>query len=336
MLSDYWIITQILIQIISWVLLLGMLNFSFQMLRHWSLASTDELQIHLERKSYLIGAVLQMVMWFQIISLLIFLQTVNVHLPGIVKGAMCATGVLGVQDNGFVLLYLKLIALMVYIVFLHLNYLDNTQADYPLSPMKYWVVFPAFGLITMDLFLTFNFFKAIEPNVIATCCSADFIASADSGITFLKNGMYLHEAMWVFVGSFMILLATQLFQLVQKRVLSNKTLAILQMLTALLFIFSAVYTLKYFFVRYIYALPLHNCLFDIFFSKYYFIGYGIFGAYFGVSFCMLFQLIYAFTKEKLSITQIHTLRNYHFYTILWSSFAFFIPIVYWMMWKGEM
>ena len=121
---------------------------AFRIIRLWSADTTTELQLYLERRSYLIAFMVQFVLIFQILSLFLFLYTVNNHLPGIIKGAMCATGSFGMlMIMDIVHLYLKSAGIIIYAAFLILNYLDNSEPAYPLTPIKYWLVFPAFLLV---------------------------------------------------------------------------------------------------------------------------------------------------------------------------------------------
>ncbi|NJL14662.1 MAG: hypothetical protein HC913_17780 [Microscillaceae bacterium] len=163
MLRDEWVIVQLLIQTGGLGLLLGATVFSFRLIRTWSENHHSEVQIRLERQSYLLGAVLALVFWSQALSLLFFLHTVNVHLTEQIEGAMCAKGILGLNDFGYPLLFLKLLALGFYSLYLISNHFDNREPGYPLTPFKFWLVFPATVLLALDVYLGFQFLGTSRP-----------------------------------------------------------------------------------------------------------------------------------------------------------------------------
>ena len=143
MFTDYWVIAQLWAQGCALMLLLYASFFAVRSLRFWVGESDSALQTNLERQNYLMSAIMQVGLWFQALSLLMFLHTVNEHLPPLIKGAMCATGTLGINAWGYPLLGLKSLAILVYAIYLFINYLDNQEPAYPLTPHKYWWLFPA-------------------------------------------------------------------------------------------------------------------------------------------------------------------------------------------------
>lgn len=322
MLTDHWVIAQLLSQLCSVSLLFGVSFFSVEITKKWNVLVSDEIQLLLERKSYLVGSVLQIVLFFQVLSLMMFLVTVNEHLPTLVKGAMCATGVLETNLYGMPLLYLKSIAIFVYFSFLILNYLDNSEPNYPLTPLKYYLVIPAFLLLLVDFVAMLAYFYAIDPDIISNCCSVQFVAQADNAATFLSSGDYIEEVIAAFVLLFAVLLLT-----------FKKPFAFF---IAILYVFTAIYSLKYFFVKYIYGLPSHNCLFDIFFHNNYYIGYLIYGSYYVLLGTFLFSLLKNVFKGRLK-TQHQSLQKQLNHTALIALLvSFLVPVLYWFFWEGSL
>ena len=340
MLADYWVITQLLTQVFSFMFLLGAALFSTRVIRLWSADATTELQLYLERRSYLIAFMVQFVLIFQVIALFLFLHTVNNHLPGIIKGAMCATGTLGVNDYGYNVLYLKSVGIIIYAAFLILNYLDNSEPAYPLTPIKYWLVFPAFLLLSFDFYYLFEYFRNIEPDIIATCCSVSFIASKSNTVFLLEHISSNSGLLWLFYALFLILWLIQALVLVKPDLFINPKvklgISIFQLIISLAYVFLAMLTLKYFFVKYIYGLPSHNCLFDIFWANYYYVGYGIFGSYYGLIISSLFVFLYQAFKKHLRYKHTATLKKAQLYYLFFLSLSFLIPIVYWVSWRGNL
>ena len=74
--------------------------YGVSILRHWDLQNGSELQLGLERKTYLISTVMSYAFGFQLLSLFLFIFTAD-KLSGLFVGAMCAVGALHVDAYGF-------------------------------------------------------------------------------------------------------------------------------------------------------------------------------------------------------------------------------------------
>jgi len=77
-----------------------------QILRRWDLRSGSELQLLLERKTYLVSTLLAYAFAFQLGSLFLFIYTAD-HLHTLFVGAMCAAGSLYVNPFGYPTLFLR-------------------------------------------------------------------------------------------------------------------------------------------------------------------------------------------------------------------------------------
>lgn len=326
MLTDYWVIALLLSQLSSFVLLAGATLLSSQIIKRWSINNFNEEQLLLERRSYLVGSIVQFVLIFQVISLLMFLYAANHHFTGVIKGAMCADGVLGVNAYGKPLLYIKMGAVLLYVTYLLLNHLDNSEPAYPLTPIKYWLIYPVFLLIGVDLVYTVLFFYHIEPDLIATCCSVAFVGkNGSTGYFSFLASKFTTSWLWVFGISGGVL---ALMLLVKQR------LAWLKLVVGSVFVTSAIYTLKHFFVKYIYGLPSHNCLYDIFWAKYYLIGYVFFGGYYLLMASLIGALLLEVFKARLQQPHeklAHKMRWWSFYLVL---LLILLPMWYWWSWDG--
>lgn len=327
MLTDYWVIALLLAQLSSFVLVAGAVMLSRQIIRRWSANEFNEEQLMLERRSYLVGSIVQFVLIFQVAALFMFLNTANHHLTGVIKGAMCADGVLGVNSYGKSLLYVKMGAMIFYVVYLFLNYLDNSEPEYPLTPLKYWLIFPVFLLIGIDLVYMVLFFYNIEPDVIATCCSVSFVAEGAPGYFKLFTSNFTTGWLWTFGISGVLLAVTLL--------VSNR-LALLKLILGAVFITSAIYSLKYFFVKYIYGLPSHNCLYDIFWAKHYLIGYVFFGGYYTLATTLTGALLLRVCKPKLHIQHTRLIYKMRWLSLATVLILMIIPLIYWWQWNGTL
>src|SRR3990172_2439479 len=73
-------------------------RYGIRILRKWDIGSGSELQLTLERRTYLISTLLAYTFGFQLLSLFLFIFTAD-HLHTLFVGAMCAAGSL--YFNGY-------------------------------------------------------------------------------------------------------------------------------------------------------------------------------------------------------------------------------------------
>jgi hypothetical protein len=282
------------------------------------------------------------VLLFQSFSLIAFLVTVNEHIPSLLRGAMCATGALEANQFGYPLLYFKIGSLFVYSSFLFLHFLDKKEPTYPLTPQKYYLIFPAFLCISTELVLMSLYFWNINPDLIATCCSVSFFSQEIDATNFLNSSAFLNEGIvaWIMTGSIIgIYLIFNLFT--KKSVLKSKSkkglfYTLLLFLNGVLYIVLSVYVLKFFFVKYIYGLPSHLCLFDIFFQKYNYIGYIIFFNLFFVGLFLINKLIFVVVKNSLNTDYSSFWNKYQKITLLFWVLSWLVPCLYYFAWEGSL
>ena len=92
--------------IILFLVLLGTVNAGI-INKSWDFEQTTPLQYKLEKKTYLISAIMNFTMGVQITLLLLFVIAAD-EISAVLPGAMCATGALAASNYGFPLLFLKL------------------------------------------------------------------------------------------------------------------------------------------------------------------------------------------------------------------------------------
>ncbi|WP_291725660.1 hypothetical protein [Bernardetia sp.] len=334
--TDTWIIAQLLAQSCCFFLLFMILRTVFQIIKRWNISSSDEIQINLERRTFLVGAVVEMVLLFQVFSLIAFLMTVNEHIPSLLRGAMCATGALEANEFGYPLLYFKIFSLFVYSSFLFLHFLDKKEPTYPLTPQKYYLVFPAFFCVSTELVLMLLYFWNINPDLIATCCSVNFFSSEVNTTDFLNTSVLLNEGiiLWIVMGSILgVYFIYNSFYKNPKNSLIS-TLAIF--FIGVFYIILSVYVLKFFFVKYIYGLPSHLCLFDIFFEKYNYVGYLIFFNLFFLGLFLTSKLIFEAVKNNLSTNYSSFWKRYYRLSFFVWLLSWLVPCLYYFTWEGSL
>lgn len=345
--TDTWIIAQLLAQSCCFFLILMILTTIFKIIKNWNISSNDELQINLERRTFLVGAVLELILLFQSFSLIAFLVTINEHIPSLLRGAMCATGALEANPFGYPLLYFKIGSLFVYSSFLFLHFLDKKEPTYPLTPQKYYLVVPAFLCISIEFVLMSLYFWNINPDLIATCCSVSFFSQEINTTNFLNSSAFLNEGIfiWIITGSILgMYLILNLFKnkksyksnnskkINQKNFFSN----LLFFANGILYIVLSVYVLKFFFVKYIYGLPSHLCLFDIFFQKYNYIGYLLFFNLFFIGLFLVNKLIFILVKNKLNTDYSLFWNTYQKITLFFWILSWLVPCLYYFAWEGSL
>jgi len=323
MFADHWVIAQLTGLICSVFLLSITLASTIRIMFKWDPASADELQIYLERRTYLVSTLIRYILLFQIVSIFVFIFTVNNHLPGLIRGAMCASGTLSVNMYGYPLLFIKVSAIFLYAAFLFINFLDQSEPEYPLTPQKFGLIIPVFLTALADLIFSLLYFGHIDPEVIATCCNISFTAASGINPDVLGGGQWIDIILPMFYFAALLLIIT---------ITIFKKYPVIALITGSIFIYLSVYSLKYHFVKFIYELPAHNCLFDIFWSQYYYIGYVLFGSLMILLICLLLISLYPFFGSKLKKNHHHLIKQFR-YTALFCTLLFVtINSAYWLYW----
>jgi len=147
--------------------------YGILILRRWDITSGSELQLALERRTYLISTIVGYFLVFQLVSLFLFIQTAD-SICHLFVGAMCAVGTLTVNGFGYPTLLLKVITFMLAGLWLILNHTDNRGYDYPLIRAKYLLLIVAAPFVVAESVLQATFFLKLTPDIITSCCGALF------------------------------------------------------------------------------------------------------------------------------------------------------------------
>lgn len=188
------------------VLLAG--GFAWRILRCWDIHSGSELQIRLERQTYLISTLLGFALGAELLSLLLFVHTTE-NLSSQFVGAMCATGVLNINAFGFPTLLLKITVFFLATLWLWLNRVDNQGYDYPLVRVKYGLLLAIAPLTVLEGVMQTSFFLGLEPEVITSCCGSLFSAEG-RGVAAELAAWSVKPALALFYGAAVGLLITGL------------------------------------------------------------------------------------------------------------------------------
>ena len=124
------ILALVLVSALTSLMLLYSSYFGLVILKRWDMRSGSELQLILERKTYLISTMVTYAFAFQLVSFFLFVMTAE-NLHTLFVGAMCAAGTLNVNNYGYPALLLKITNCIIAGVWLIINYTDNKAYDYP-------------------------------------------------------------------------------------------------------------------------------------------------------------------------------------------------------------
>ncbi|WP_333874999.1 hypothetical protein [Methylobacter sp.] len=248
--------------------------YGVQILRHWDIQSGHELQLVLERKTYLISTLLSYVFGLQLLSLFLYIFTADSLTPLFV-GAMCAAGTLNVDSFGYPTLVLKIFNFILAGLWLVLNYADNQGYDYPLIKKKYLLLAVVAPFILLETILESAYFLSMKADVITSCCGSLFSSERVTGIGSEIASLPALPMMWIFYSTMFCTLLCGIFFYMKG--LGGYLYAALSLL---MFIISLV-SIVSFISLYIYELPTHHCPFCIIMEEYNYIGYLLYILLFG-------------------------------------------------------
>jgi hypothetical protein len=244
-----------------------------RIMRKWDLRSGSELQLDLEKRTYLISTIMAYAFGFQLISLFLFIYTAD-SLCTMFVGAMCAAGTLNVNAYGYPVFVLKVVNFLVAGLWLVMNHADNSAFDYPLIRTKYAFLLVIAPFILAEAVLQYLYFQGLEADLITSCCGSLF-SSEGKDITSqvfslppspMKISFYSGMAVAMSMGVYFFLRGKGSFLFA----LSSLAAFIISSLSLVTFI-----------SLYIYELPTHFCPFCVLKKEYGYIGYVLYVTLFG-------------------------------------------------------
>ncbi|TLM65244.1 MAG: hypothetical protein FDZ69_10825, partial [Deltaproteobacteria bacterium] len=143
--------------------------------RDWHPERADERQLQLERRSWLVAALVQWAVVFETLSLPLFVYTAD-DLHPLFAGAMCATGTLNANPLGWHLLWIKLLLFLLGGLWWVANRLDRQVPEAPLTRPRFLALLFLLPLCAADFALMAAYFGGLEPEVITSCCGSLFTA----------------------------------------------------------------------------------------------------------------------------------------------------------------
>lgn len=247
--------------------------YGLKILRWWDINSGSELQLVLERRTYLISTILTYTFGFYLVSIFLYVITVD-RLHALFTGAMCAAGVLKVNSFGYPALISKIVIFLLAGLWLIVNHTDNQAYDYPLIRKKYLLLVILTPLIILETVLQAGYFLELRPNIITSCCGTLFSV----GGTGLASGLAALPAIPMMTAFYVSMLLSIGTGFVFHR--KGKQGYLFAMMTGLAFLISLASIISFISVYY-YELPTHHCPFCILQKEYGYVGYALYGTLLG-------------------------------------------------------
>jgi len=247
--------------------------YGARIIRTWDIKSGSELQLSLERRTYLISTLVSYTLVFQLLSLFLFIYTAD-NLHTLFSGAMCAAGTLNVNRYGYPLLVMKIINFLLAGLWLIINHADTRGYDYPLIKVKYALLLAIAPLVLVELFFQISYFAGLEPDVITSCCGSLF--SIDKpGIGGDLASLPSKPMVAAFYAGMAATLASGLYFYFK-----GKGGYLFSSMSCLAFSIAAA-SLISFICLYFYELPSHHCPFCILQKEYGYAGYALYATLLG-------------------------------------------------------
>jgi len=249
--------------------------YGVSILKNWNLQDGSELQLILERKTYLISTIMSYAFAFQLLSLFLFIFTAD-KLSSLFVGAMCAAGTLNVNGFGYLTMLFKILNFLLGGVWLILNYADNRAVDYPLIKMKYFFLLIITPFIFAEMVTQAAYFLNLKPNIITSCCGSLF-SPESAGIGASFTALPVVPMKILFYAVITITLMSGFYFFLRSGVAAGLLFSIMTLVAFAV----SIAALISFISLYFYELPTHHCPFCILQKEYHYIGYLIYSTLLG-------------------------------------------------------
>ena len=298
MLGNSWSIA-LLICSAGAIFVIGLASITgLKILFRWDAGSDSEEQIDLEGRTWLAAALVESGLLVQLVSLFL-LVAAAADFANMIAGAMCATGSFLANEYGPVSLYLKIAGLFLYGFWIVLHRLDLRSEYSPLVRIKFIYLLILLPFLILDGYYLFSYLANLDPDIITSCCGVIF---ADQAIRtnflvfalrpeLVATAFYLSAILVIFVGWVSV-------QIKKKTGRSTSGLSLSYGLLWLVHFVLALISITVVFSSYIYAMPHHNCPFDILHREYGYIGIPIYLALFGGAFLGMSGAVATFFQKK--------------------------------------
>jgi hypothetical protein len=302
MLSNSWSIALLICIAATLFLVVLAGSTAVRIILFWDGDSDSERQIDLEGRTWLAAALVQTGLAVQMFSLLLLVLAAD-DFSSMIAGAMCATGSFLANEYGNGSLFFKVINIFLCGFWIVLHRLDLRSEYSPLIRIKFAYLIFLIPLLFFDAYYLFQYLYRLEPDVISSCCGVIFSSS-----TLQENFLVVSITENELLAAFYLLAGVLLLQgfVVSRKQFEDRAHSAMYLLYGILFLVFFILSLvaiTVFFSSYIYAMPSHNCPFDILRKEYNFIGYPIYFALFGGCFAGMSSGIATLFYRKAGLGQ---------------------------------
>lgn len=284
MLVNIYSITLSLLSIVAGFFFLRSLIVAFRIVRYFNIDEDSRLQIRLEDEGLLSSALIQFCCFIQLGGTLLFVLAAD-DFSTVLAGAMCGTGSLLANAYGFPALIVKLVGIFCYGFWIVLHRIDISSPAFPLMKLKHGLLFVIFPLFLLDTSLQTLYLANLTPDIVTSCCGTLFTEKGPDGfgpnLAFSATNQFL-----LLFGGGSLLAITSLF--LYKMLSTGSANAWLLRINGAGWALYCVFGLMAIILTissYVYAMPYHNCPFDMLKPEYYFFGYPLYFTFFGAVFC---------------------------------------------------
>jgi hypothetical protein len=250
------------------VMLLGISPFAVDVIWHWDITSGSERQLTLERRTYLMSALLVLVLATQLLALLLFVFNAG-KMATLFVGAMCAVGTLNADAYGFPALIAQIAVFFLAAMWLAINHLDIQAPDYPLVRVKYALLLAMAPVLAATFALQLRYFLGLKADVVTSCCSRLYSGEA-KGLSGDLAALPPLPAMIAFFVALVLAMAAGAYAVVRRR--GGYAVALTSMVTFV----AAIAGILSFLSLYIYEHPHHHCPFCVLKPEYHYQGYWLY------------------------------------------------------------
>lgn len=277
------IIALLLASAVGVLMLAASAPYAWQLVRLWDIASGSELQLRMERRTYLMSTLLTFVFATQLVALLLFIFNAD-KMAVMFVGAMCAVGTLNANAYGFPALIAQIAVFFMAAVWLVLNHVDTRAYDYPLVRTKYKLLMGILPFVVLSFALQLAYFLNLKADVITSCCGSLFSSEAKT-LAADASALPPVQALWLFYGALGMVVAAALVHVHRqsssfgKEGGSRRSVAvggyIVAAASALAFV-AALTGILSFVSLYVYEHPHHHCPFCLLKPEYDYQGYWLY------------------------------------------------------------
>ena len=318
----------VFVSVASGIIMLYSSAFGYRVIRYWDINSGSELQIELEKKTYLISTFLSFVCVLQIVSLLLYMYYTD-SLAQFFTGAMCAVGVLNVNAFGMPVLGLKLLLFFLSSLWLMMNILDTQAPDYPLTKVKYVFLMLMTPIVLVEMTAQYLYFTRMNPNVITSCCGTLFSGGKDnlpSELADIDPG----KGVMLFISAALLFLINGL---VFRCWLKGGRMFFIANIMAFT---ASIIAIISFISLYVYEHPHHHCPFCVLQREYYYQGYLLYIPLFAAIVFGLGSAMTAEFKNRPSLTRLAARFSKKLSGMSLFSFLLFLAVVIVLIMKSHL